>query len=186
MVKPAGRPIEKYPHDAVLPFGWYPMHNYGLHYRVKDGDSWESVADQFFVDVKELIYFNFLTTIPDEVNWYLRHHTGCNKVSPSGNNWMFSSSATPGFIFVPPAEHDPIVVDDAPETCVWTPGSAKEFIQRLVVISQVMSGNKGDRIKRLVQVVVNVGYPDAKELWYYNPGVINEYVASGLSAMPNT
>jgi len=189
MGKPGRNPIERYPHDSVLPYGWHATLNYGLKYRVRDKpeqDTWESVADRFMVDVNELIYFNFLTTQPDEVNWYLRHYVGCNKVSPSGNNWMFSNSANPGFIFIPPAEHDPIDVDEPEEYCAWTPGTAAVFLQRLVAISRGMSGNKGERIKKLVRVIVNAGYPDAKNLWYYNPGAVHEYVASGLSVMPNT
>jgi len=185
MARSNPKPIEKHPHDAVLPFGWYATHHDGLWYRVKDGDNWENVAARFLVDVKELIRFNFLTTDPDEVNWYLHHHTGCNKVSPSGNNWMFSSSASPGIIFIPPAEHDPIDVDPD-EICGWTPGSAAKFLQRLVIIARGLSGNKGARIKQLVRVIVQTGYPDAERLWYYNPGPVHEYVASGMSALPST
>jgi hypothetical protein len=77
MGKPTGKPIERYPHQAVLPFGWHATHNYGQQYRVKDKvngkpsqDTWESVAVDFGVDVEQLIFFNFLTTQPDEVNWY--------------------------------------------------------------------------------------------------------------------
>src|SRR5260370_883863 len=60
------------------------------------------------IDVKELMYFNFMTTRSDEVNWYLRRWVGCNKCSDSGFNWKFSNSAHPGIIYIPPAEHDPI------------------------------------------------------------------------------
>ena len=170
------KPIERHPHDAILPAVWYPLHAGGFTYRVRDGDSWESVGDRFFTDTKELIFYNFLTTNPDEVNWYLRSFVGCNKVSPSGNNWMFSSSARPGIIFVPPADHDPIDVDPD-EVCVWTPGSAKVFLQRLMVVAMAMPGNTGDRVRKLVQVVANVGYPKCRDLWYYNPLAILEYVS---------
>jgi hypothetical protein len=183
-----GKPIERYPHDAVLPFGWHAVNNYGLRYKVRDTpvhDTWESVAEMFMVDVKQLIFFNFLTTEPDEVNWYLHHHTGCNKVSPSGNNWMFSNSANPGFIFIPPADHDPIDADPD-QICAWTPNSAQKFLQRLDAVSSGMSGNKGERIKKLVRVIVRTGYPNARNLWYYNPGSVHEYVASNVSAQPST
>jgi len=160
----------------VLPFGWHAMHNDGIPYRVKNGDTWGSVAAQFRVDVKELIFFNFLTTMPDEVNWYLHHHTGCKLVSPTGNNWCFSSSANPGIIFIPPADHDPI--DGDPENiCVWTPGNANVFLQRLGTIAASIGGNKGDRVNKLVRVIADAGYPAARNLWYYNPGAIHEYIA---------
>jgi hypothetical protein len=175
MPKHHGKPIERYPHDVVLPFGWHATRNYGLTYRVKDGDSWESVAERFWVDVKELIYFNFLTVQPDEVNWYLHHHTGCNRVSPSGNNWMFSNSANPGIIFIPPAEHDPIDMDPE-EICPWTPGNAKEFTRRLATLAKQLPGYKGERIQTLAGVIADAGYPEARKLWYYNPAAIHEYV----------
>src|SRR4030095_13495887 len=101
-----GRPIERHP-KVTLPRGWHAMHNYGIPYKVKDKpkqEDWGTVARKFGVGVKELIWFNFLTTEPDEVTWYLNHHTGCTKVSQSGNNWMFSTDARPGIIFIPPAE----------------------------------------------------------------------------------
>jgi hypothetical protein len=177
--KPAGKPIEKYPRDAVLPRGWHAKMNFGTTYRVKDGDDWEKVAKKFMVDVKELIYFNFLTTRPDEVNWYLHYHTGCDTVSPSGNNWMFSSSANPGIIWIPPAENDPIDIDEPLEICVWTPGDGKVFMQRLVGIARAMSGIKGDRVKEMVRVIAEAGYPAAEDLFYFNPGAVHEYVALG-------
>jgi hypothetical protein len=54
------------------------------------------------VDAKKLVYFNFQTNDPAEVNWYLSHVTGCNKPTPDGYNWTFSSSAKPGVIYRPP------------------------------------------------------------------------------------
>src|SRR5262249_54271529 len=89
----------------------YGRANGGVEYRVKDGDKWESVAAQFGIDVRALINFNFKTNIPEEVNWYLRNHTGCNKPSPSGRNWSFSTSANPGIIYIPPKAKNK---DDAP------------------------------------------------------------------------
>lgn len=172
------KPIERYPHDAVLPRGWHAMHNYGIPYRPRDKpvqEDWGSVARKFGVGVKELIYFNFLTDDPDEVNWYLRHHTGCKKVSPSGNNWMFSNNANPGIIYIPPAE-DTSMVFKPEEYCAWMPDNVKKFMLRLVAISQTMSGNKGQRIKKLVQVILQAGYPGCKDLWYYNDMNITTYV----------
>ena len=62
----------------------YGRANGGVEYRRKNGDKWESVAAQFGVGVHTLIYSNFKTRVPEEVNWYLRNHTGCNQPSPSG------------------------------------------------------------------------------------------------------
>jgi hypothetical protein len=181
MGQPTGKPIERYPHQAVLPFGWHATHNYGQQYRVKDKvngkpsqDSWESVAADFGVDVEQLIFFNFLTTQPDEVNWYLHHHTGCNKVSPSGNNWMFSNSANPGIIYIPPQD-DTDIDFEAEEACPWVPSSVTTFMKRLVAVSGVIPGHRGERIQKLAGVIREVGYPACKDLWYYNDMNVVEY-----------
>jgi hypothetical protein len=70
-------------------------------YKVKDGDTWESVARFFTMNVSTLIRHNFMTETPEEVNWYLKRLVGCKKISPSGHNWAFSSDADPGLIFIP-------------------------------------------------------------------------------------
>src|SRR4030095_9730742 len=80
-------------------------------HRVSDGDDWASVAAQYNVNVNDLIYFNFHTNVPEEVNWYLRRNTGCNVSNDEGLNWAFSSSADPGLIYIPPSE----VIDMEPE-----------------------------------------------------------------------
>ena len=92
-------PIERMP-SKPLPASYVPAG--GAPYRVSDGDDWKTVAAQWGINVHALIEFNFETTNPDEVNWYLRRNTGCNKATRDGKNWMFSSSATPGVIYIPP------------------------------------------------------------------------------------
>jgi hypothetical protein len=138
-------------------------------------EDWESVADKFGVDVDDLISFNFVTTNSDVVNWCLRHYVGCKKVSPSGNNWMFSKSARPGAIFIPPAK-DRTINFDPENLCVWTPQSQKAFLRTLDRIAQAISGERGKRIKRLMQVVLSAGSPAWSDLWYYNDLVIEMYV----------
>lgn len=85
-------------------------------YRVKDHDTWESIARQF--DVKSaqyLIFVNFYVYVSaknpgsdpqhpystNEVNWYLREYVGCNVTKDGGKNWAFSNSANPGIIYIP-------------------------------------------------------------------------------------
>jgi hypothetical protein len=172
----SGKPIERTP-KITLPRGWHAMRNYGIPYRPRDKpvqEDWHSVARKFGVDVKDLIFFNFLTTEPDEVNWYLKHHTGCKKVSPSGNNWMFSNDASPGIIYIPPAEDQEMTFEEH-VTCVWRPDDVQNFLQRLTTISKRMPGYNGERIKKLVQVIVRVDYPACLKLWYYNDMNITTY-----------
>ena len=153
---------------------------YGLFNKLPQED-WGSVADKFSVDVDDLISFNFVTTNSDVVNWCLRVYVGCERVSPSGNNWMFSERARPGIIFIPPLKDR--TVSFAPENiCVWTPQSEKSFMRKLDAIAQGLPGEKGKRIKRLMQVVLSTGYPAWRDLWYYNDMVI-ESTLTGRSTI---
>jgi len=101
---PIERIVTLYPIPA---FDWQPPMS--VPYKVKGSndknnpkrDTWISVGRQYNVDVKKLIWFNFQTENPDEVNWYLRRNVGCNVPTPNGRNWMFSDSASPGFIYLP-------------------------------------------------------------------------------------
>ena len=104
--------------DDPLPADFVPEGVVATH-RVSDGEDWASVAAKYNVNVKDLIYFNFHTNVPEEVNWYLRRNTGCNVSKDGGRNWAFSSTADPGLIYIPPSEviemepEDVIVRDDS-------------------------------------------------------------------------
>jgi hypothetical protein len=71
-------------------------------YKVKDGDTWKSLAKIYKIyDPKELVYKNFRTINTNEVNWWLHKWVGCDSSADNGLNWAFSSSANPGFIYIP-------------------------------------------------------------------------------------
>lgn len=89
--------IEKRPRNPI-PRG-SPLD--GQSYKVKDNDSWASIARQHNMDAWELIEFNFKTRDPAEINWYLCHFVGCKKQTHNGKNWLFSSTDTPGIIYIP-------------------------------------------------------------------------------------
>ena len=80
---PIEKPVTLYP----IPVGWQPP--LSVPYRVKGSnnnrdtkrDTWISVARQHNLDVQKLIWFNFQTENPDEVNWYLRRNVGCNRAA---------------------------------------------------------------------------------------------------------
>lgn len=85
-------------------------------YRVTDldtKDGWRGIARKHNLDVNVLINFNFKTRNPDEVNWYLRRNVGCNLATDDRMNWMFSTSAHPGIIYLPlkKIEGDGLVVE---------------------------------------------------------------------------
>lgn len=112
---PIEKPVTLYPLPAV---GWQP--SMSIPYRVKGSndrkstnrDTWVTIARQHQMDPAKLIWFNFLTENPDEVNWYLRRNVGCNLATPDGRNWMFSDSAQPGIIYLPIDREDmePVVI----------------------------------------------------------------------------
>lgn len=91
-------PIEREPLSKV-PKNYVPPNSKA--YRVKDRDSWVSLANANGLDPWELIEANFRTRSAAEVNWYLRNYVGCNVATQDGKNWMFSSSAKPGVVYIP-------------------------------------------------------------------------------------
>jgi hypothetical protein len=91
-------PIEKEPASKVAKNHVPPD---SIRYKVKDHDSWESIAHAHDLDVWDLIEANFKTRRAEEINWYLRNYVGCKVPTRDGKNWMFSSSAHPGFISIP-------------------------------------------------------------------------------------
>ena len=84
---------------SPLPAGYRPTGT--VAYRVSDGDTWSSVAAGSGVDPLWLVQYNFETRDPSEVNWYLKHRTGCTKTTANGKNFVFTASAKPGLIHVP-------------------------------------------------------------------------------------
>jgi hypothetical protein len=103
--------IEKTPKSPV-PRGYIPP--LSRSYKVKDGDTWVSIARKNSLDTWDLIEFNFKTRDPDEVNWYLRRFVGCKKQTRDGKNWIFGSGDDPGIIYIPLT----VTVIDMDETVV--------------------------------------------------------------------
>jgi len=153
-------------------------------HRVSDGEDWASVAAQYNVNVKDLIYFNFHTNVPEEVNWYLRRNVGCNVSNDGDLNWAFSSSADPGLIYIPPSE----VIDMEPEEVT----AEKPVMQRIQEIADAMPGNPGKRIRRIL-AIESLADPYQKtpappglqkdRLWYYNTGAVSYYIQLNTSDM---
>jgi hypothetical protein len=91
-------PVEKRPLNP-LPKGYVPPNS--TKYKVQNGDTWETVARANGKDAWDLIYTNFKTHDAAEVNWYLREYVGCKRPTVDLNNWTFTSSASPGIIYIP-------------------------------------------------------------------------------------
>ncbi len=88
---------EKYPKN-IVPHSFPITMNL---YRVKNGDTFESIARKYKMETWELIYENYKTRDPEEVNWYVRNYVGSTKTTSDGNNYVFSSTDNPGYISVP-------------------------------------------------------------------------------------
>lgn len=104
-------PIEKRPAHLIAKDYVPPS---SKPYQVKDGDSWVTVARANGMEPWDLIYSNFKTRDPAEVNWYLHNYVGCRHPTHDLRNWMFSSRDKPGVIHIPLAR----VVKTPPATRV--------------------------------------------------------------------
>jgi hypothetical protein len=81
---------------------WPPPGNRGP-YRVGRDPSinWKILAWSWgLTDVWDLIWFQFVTDDPREVNWYMHYYLGCWK-SNDGKNFSFKD-ADPGLVYIPP------------------------------------------------------------------------------------
>lgn len=109
--------------DNPLPADYVPEGAVATH-RVSDGEDWASVAAQYNVNVDDLIYFNFHTNVPEEVNWYLRRNVGCSVSNDGDLNWAFSSSADPGIVKML------AMVEDHPASLwYYNPGGVTYYLQ---------------------------------------------------------
>jgi hypothetical protein len=89
-------PIERLPKNQnYKPAG-------GTPYKVKTNDNWGSIAKANGIDENTLVSFNCGTTEPAEVNWFLRNKVGCVRPTHDQKNWMFTTEARPGVIYLPP------------------------------------------------------------------------------------
>jgi hypothetical protein len=158
--------------DDPLPANFEPEGFVEKH-RVNDGEDWASVAAKYNVDVKDLIYFNFHTNVPEEVNWYLRRNVGCNVSKDGGRNWAFSSSADPGLIYIPARVINMEPIDATPD---------KPVMQRIQEIADKLPGAPGKRIRGILAIesladpYQKTPSPGKDRLWYYNVGAVSYYI----------
>lgn len=97
-------PLTKEPKPLPSDLTYVP--DAGAPYRVGGGDSFYTLASRPEVKAAgmspvDLAFFNFRTRNPTEINWYLYHKVGCRKATGDGKNYVFSSSDSPGVIYLP-------------------------------------------------------------------------------------
>ena len=68
-------------------------------YKVKTGDSLDSLSKKVGITSKDLAKFNWGTDDPKQINKHLRWDVGCTK--KSGENYVFDDSDNPGIILLP-------------------------------------------------------------------------------------
>ena len=61
----------------------------------------ESYCYEKELDWKKLAQFNYGTSDPSEINWYLSNFNGCRNTDSSGNNFILSSNDTNPFLWIP-------------------------------------------------------------------------------------
>lgn len=171
-------PIERRPSNP-LPADYVPPG--GVPYKVKTNDDLGSVARQYGVPEERLITYNFGTKDPAEINWYLRRNVGCIRPTRDHKNWMFTSEANPGIIYIPPAWKHPSF--PAPPPTFTVPTTEKKSSLLSTVWAGVGKAHSGDLFvigaHDLTARVYNLGdeYPNVRNAtinlngWKFGPGL---------------
>lgn len=106
----AKKPYTKYPKHPISK--WPPSG--GTPFEATPWDNWWTAADYCGREnVWDVIYFNFQTTDPAEVNWYLENLLGCTKMDKKKQNYGFGrKDGAPIYIYLPDPgwKRDPGVV----------------------------------------------------------------------------
>lgn len=80
---------------------WYPLALAVVETRkVRDGNTLESLAAEVGWTWDQLAFFNFGTSVPEQINAQLRDLVGCTGPDAAGN-YRFRSSDDPGLMFLP-------------------------------------------------------------------------------------
>lgn len=93
-----------FPGSPPLDLKQWPPPAYRAKHRVRLGEDWQTIAHHhLMVDPLDLVFYNFRTTDPREINWYLRHYIGCWAAGPPDRKFfMFTNYDDPGFVYIPP------------------------------------------------------------------------------------
>lgn len=70
-------------------------------HKVQTGESLDSIAKKNGLTWKALAYFNWETADPRQINKRLRDDVGCTRRAKDRYNYIFTSDAVPGIVYVP-------------------------------------------------------------------------------------
>jgi hypothetical protein len=70
------------------------------------GESFATVARKHGLGGKDLVFYNFKTFVPNEINWYLANYVGCPEPKPGHKSYEFfgakyDAATNTGVIFIP-------------------------------------------------------------------------------------
>lgn len=91
-IRVRGRPVRRADKHALVDV---------VEHRVRDGDTWESVAERYQLDPDHLMRFNFDTTDPIRIQVAMSSHIGCWRRDPDTHDLVFSDSDEPGVLLIP-------------------------------------------------------------------------------------
>jgi hypothetical protein len=160
-------PLEKKP-LRIVPRSYVPPSS--MTYKVKDNETWETIARAHGLKSSDLVFANFGTHNCEEINWYLHHYVGCTLPTHDGKNWRFSSLANPGIIHIPikTLVMPPLVIEGhvpAHESIlknVWAGVGKSHSADLFVIGAQDLTAkvyNMGDRSPKIRNAVINInGY----------------------------
>jgi hypothetical protein len=85
-----------------------PLYRYPKPYPVGrvQGESLATIAKKSKISVKDLLKYNFLTKVPEEINWYLANYVRCPEPRPSQQYYelfgaKYDEKSNTGVIFIP-------------------------------------------------------------------------------------
>jgi hypothetical protein len=133
------------------------------------------------LDWKKLAQFNYGTTEPAEINWYLSNFNGCKKTDSSGNNFIFSSNDSNPFLWIPVSNSVFVGKTGTP---------LKILIDTSDIISNVFfeddNGNKIDSVKgkrhvyldvetrNVIGKKIDIDLSDMNSVFKYNGNTLND------------
>jgi len=113
---------------VLVPKG--PPRGTRAEHKVRDNESFATIAQKYGVSVKALLLHNFGTTVPEYINYYLDEYVGCDLATPDHKNWRFSGTAWPGKIYIPGASATPA---PPPEQQQQEMATIKSWVKRLLI-----------------------------------------------------
>jgi LysM domain-containing protein len=99
-----------------------------VEHQVADGETLESIAEQYGLTVDDLARFNWDTTDPDEIQRHLYIDVGCTAKDESGK-FVFSRDDDPGLLYIPrPLEMGGLAVEQSHILRVRKPSRSAAFL----------------------------------------------------------